>query len=544
MNWPRVNRPSRIGLRLFAFNLVVVFVPVLGVLYLDVYEARLRQSQEAGLVQQARVLAAALGGPPRDGPAIAAAFMRLERRSDARFRVYDGAGVLVADSARQAAGTTPDERAQYAVDRAQYAVDRARYLVDDSSVRGRLLYRVGAWLAGLRGRIESALRRSTDRPVTSPAPAGTPPEVRAALDGRYGAATRETPGQRSMTFFSAVPVRKDGEVIGAVVASQSTIKILTALYAVRLRIFAIVIGSLAAAALLTALAAATIVRPLTRLRRRAAEIAGRRGAMPSVFPGATRKDEIGDLARALGELSRRTNDHIELLHTFSADVSHELKNPLASIRTAAEMMADAESPEERRRFHDLMVRDVARLERLVSGLRDVARVEGQIEADITETIDLRSLLSDLVSAADATAPEGRHVRLVGSPGPLHVVASRERLAQVFENLLANAVSFTPAVSTVRVTPTEKGSRAIVVVEDEGSGIPEAHLERIFGRFFSYRPAESRREHVGLGLAIAKQIVESYGGTIAAANRQSGGAAFTVTLPRSPAAAPPPPARRS
>jgi two-component system sensor histidine kinase ChvG len=252
--------------------------------------------------------------------------------------------------------------------------------------------------------------------------------------------------------------------------------------------------------------------------------------MPSVFPGATRTDEIGDLARALGELSRRTNDHIELLHTFSADVSHELKNPLASIRTAAEMMADAESPEERRRFHDLMVRDVARLERLVSGLRDVARVEGQIEADVTEPIDLNALVSDLAGAADATAPAGRHVRLDRSSAPLRVIASRERLAQVFENLLANAVSFTPPGSTVAVTVTETHGRAVVSVDDDGPGIPDAHLERIFSRFFTYRPAEDRREHVGLGLAIAKQIVESYGGTIAAANRQPAGATFTVTLP--------------
>jgi two-component system, OmpR family, sensor histidine kinase ChvG len=190
-----------------------------------------------------------------------------------------------------------------------------------------------------------------------------------------------------------------------------------------------------------------------------------------------------------------------------------------------------------------MVRDVARLERLVSGLRDVARVEGQIEADVTETIDVKALLSDLAGAADATATEGRRVRLDAPPAPLHVVASRERLAQVFENLLANAVSFTPPASTVIVRLTEKGGRAIVAIEDEGPGIPEAHLERIFGRFFSYRPAESRRDHVGLGLAIARQIVESYGGTIAAANRPSGGAVFSVSLPRSPAAAGPPPARR-
>jgi two-component system, OmpR family, sensor histidine kinase ChvG len=214
-------------------------------------------------------------------------------------------------------------------------------------------------------------------------------------------------------------------------------------------------------------------------------------------------------------------------------VSHELKNPLASIRTAAEMMADAESPEERRRFHDLMVRDVERLERLVSGLRDVARVEGQIEADVTEPIELNALLSDLAAAADATAADGRHVKLDRSHTPVRAIASQERLAQVFENLLANAVSFTPPGTTVAVRVAQKNGRAVVSVDDDGPGVPDAHLERIFNRFFSYRPGENRREHVGLGLAIAKQIVESYGGTIAAENRQPRGARFTVTLPIEP-----------
>ena len=126
---------------------------------------------------------------------------------------------------------------------------------------------------------------------------------------------------------------------------------------------------------------------------------------------------IGALARALGELTRRTNDHIELLQSFSADVSHELKNRLASIRTAAEMMAEADSPEERRRFQDLMVRDVARLERLVSGLRDVARVEGQIEADVSEAIDLRALVGGLLASMNATAPNGVRLDLVTEAAP-------------------------------------------------------------------------------------------------------------------------------
>jgi two-component system sensor histidine kinase ChvG len=509
-----------IGLRLLAFNLLVVFVPVAGVLYLDVYETRLRQTQEASLAQQARVLAAALGeNAPLDGASIAQMFSRFEHRSDARFRVYDGSGRLLADSARQPGGPAAEEKTRYGD-------------TGDADVRGRWLYQTGAWLAGARAWALSLVRAHREsRSATQEKPGEIPSEVTAALAGRYGAATRLSAGQRSVTFFSALPVRHGGAVTGAVVASQSTLRILQDLYAIRLRIFQIVLGSLVAAAVLTALAAATIVRPLARLRRQASILAERRGRVHStVFPGASRRDEIGALARALGELTRRTNDHIDLLQSFSADISHELKNPLASIRTAAEMMAEADSAEERGRFRDLMVKDVARLERLVSGLRDVARVEGQIEADLTEAIDPRQLLDELVARANATGGRNPRVDLVVAPGGARVIASRERLAQVFDNVLENAASFSPPDAPVVVSISSTDRWVVVTVDDSGPGIPDAHLARVFTRFFSYRPGDSRREHVGLGLAIARQIVESYGGAISATNRPGGGARFEVTLP--------------
>ena len=514
-----MTRISRIALRLFAFNLLVLFVPVAGVLYLDVYEARLREAQENGLVQQARVLAAALGETPApDKARVTAVFARLERRGDARFRVFEASGALIADTAQQWEASQADQAVSY--------------VIDNSRMRTRMLYRFGAWLVQTARRMVAPLRHLVrqDDVAGQAEAAGMPPEVRAALSGRYGAATRPTSGQRSLTLFSAVPIRHDGAVVGAVVASQSTFRTLSALYAVRLRLFEIVIASLLAAAVLTGIAAMTIVRPLTRLRKQANTVADRRGPLPEVFEGAGRRDEIGALARALGELTRRTNDHVKLVQSFGADVAHELKNPLASIRTAAEMMAESESPEERRRFFELMTRDVARLERLVSGLREVARLEGQIESDITQSIALAPLVKQVATTANQRAARGVSVEVTAPAGLPYVSASPERIVQVLENLVDNAVSFAPDGDTVSVMLERNGRWIECAVRDRGPGIPPAHLDRVFDRFFTYRPNDRQREHVGLGLAIAKQIVESYGGMLTAANNPEEGAQFVVRLP--------------
>jgi two-component system sensor histidine kinase ChvG len=206
-----------------------------------------------------------------------------------------------------------------------------------------------------------------------------------------------------------------------------------------------------------------------------------------------------------------------------------LKNPLASIRTAAEMMASTSSEEERRRFLDLMTRDVERLERLVSGLREVALVEGQMEREPTEAVDVAALVAGIVEGVNATTQRGVRVTCAADGSPV-VRASRERLVQLFGNLIGNAISFAPDGTAIDLSVTSCDGYCTISIEDRGPGIPEAHLQRVFERFFSYRPGERRRDHVGLGLAIARQIVESYGGSITASNRQGGGARFDVRLP--------------
>ena len=516
--WP----PSRIGLRLLAFNLLVVFVPVIGVWYLDVYESRLLRAQEREMVQHARVLAAATSvDDSLDVDRLRRIVAGLGRQTDARVQLFDAQGQLLLDSTRIAIARSATADPSAASDEA-YAI----------SVRGRLLYRVGAWMVRVRrvtgDGVRFLLRPAQPASVPTSEGSAMPVEIRAALAGRYGAATRETPGQRSLTLFSAVPVRDGKSVIGAVVVSQSTFRSLQAIYDVRLRIFQVIVASLLASAMLTTLAAMTIVRPLRRLRRQAAALTGRRGPLPPSFPGADRKDELGDLARALEDLARRVNEHIGLLEGFAADVSHEFRNPLASIRTAAEMMGEAERPEDRERFRTMLLKDVDRLERLVAGAREMARIDGQIEQDPHACVDLLQALHHVVDRASPTG--GQRVTISGPAGPVIVRGSSERIEQVFENLVSNALSLSPAGSAVEISLAPDGVNGCTVsVADRGPGIPEGHTDRIFERFFTYRPATGRGDHTGLGLAITRRIVDGYGGAIHVRNREGGGAVFEVRL---------------
>ena len=527
-------RPSRIGRRLLAFNLLLVFLPVAGILYLDVYETRLLEVQERGMVQQGRLVAAALGDRDQVMPSEATALLsRLGQRGDARIRVYDGAGALLADSVQLPEPVASERRGD----------DGASEYARATSSRERVLYRVGAWMVRARRALGAVVRSVLVPSSGSPSSGGQDrelmpgPEVRAALEGRYGADVRPTPGQRSLTLYSAVPIRHGDRIVGAAVVSQSTFRILRALYDIRLRIFQIVVASIAAAVIIGLLMSATIVRPLVRLRRAALALSDRR-ATPASFRRVDRKDEIGDLARTLEELTGRLDAHIRLLESFAGDVSHEFKNPLASIRVAAEVIASTDDPAERQRLLGMLTRDVDRLERLVSGVRELARIDAQLAHEEISPVDMSALLHGLIKGFEQRETRVRF-SLTAPTAHVYVRASPDRLAQVFENLLDNAASFAPPDSTVHVTTAVDGPEALVVrVADRGPGFPPAHVERVFERFFSYRPDDrGRREHTGLGLSIARAIVEGYGGSIRAANREGGGASVEVRLPVGPGVQP-------
>ena len=518
----RTRPVSRIAARLLAFNLLLLFLPVAAILYLDVYEARLLDSQERSMNQQARLIAAALGSNGAIESSSATDLLaRLEQRSDARLRIYDHGGALVADSNRI---RYPGEAA---------IPSATSYPPASGGTRGRVLYRFGAWLAGLRRIVADLPRNPAAEPAQSTPAAESsdmPSEVRAALRGRYGAATRPTPGQRSLTLSVAVPVHAGNSVSGAVLVSQSTFRVLQALYDVRLRIFAVVVVSMIAAILLTILAAATIVRPIRRLRDEATALADRRHRLPGTFPDTTRRDELGDLARALSELTRRLDAYIRETERFAADVSHEFKNPLASIRVAAETAAQSDDPSERQRFLTMLTRDVDRLERLVSAVREQTQIDARLDQEPAAEVDVGTLVAEVARGLKLARGNQPEIRLT-TEERCRVRASRDRLAQAVENLLANARSFAPSGTVIDVTVIRERDHCRIEVMDRGPGIPPEHGERIFERFFSYRPDSERERHAGLGLSIARTIVDSYGGTIEGGNRPDGpGARFEIKLP--------------
>jgi len=551
---------SRIWIRLLAFNLLLVFIPAAGLLYLDTYERQLLDAQERSMVQQGRVLAAALAGRGElDADASRRVLVALNRRLEARLRVLDREGRVVADSAalgpRRETAAGPGDGSAHSSDPAPPGTVATAGAEDR---RDDLLYRLGSAVYGL-WRVVRPVELPPERPglyaTTDPGAPLTGPAVTQALAGRYGADVRVTAardgdgdgpyasGETRTLLHVAIPVLggvagfdSAGRVVGAVLVSQSTGRILAALSDVRLTIFRVILASIAAAVVLTLLVATTIVRPLTRLRDQARALVDRRGRLTGDFSGSAKPDEIGELARALEDLTHRLRHHLGATEAFAADVSHELKNPLASIRSAAEMLPAADTEEDRRRFENIILRETARLESLLASIREIGSIDAQLEAEVTEPVPLARLVEAVVDGyriRDGSVA----VDLDLHPGPLPVEVSPERLAQVVENLLDNAVSFSPPGGTVTIRVEAAGGDAHLLVEDEGPGVPPDKLERIFDRFFSDRSGMPEtaggrgRRQTGLGLAIVRAVVEGYGGTVRAENRPPpGGARFVVTLP--------------
>jgi len=275
-----------------------------------------------------------------------------------------------------------------------------------------------------------------------------------------------------------------------------------------------------------------IAEPIQRLSRAADEVRSGHAGRVAIPAMEERRDEIGDLAGSLSAMTQALYDRIDAIERFAADVAHELKNPLTSLKNAVEMLGRANSDDARARMMAIVRSDVKRIDRLISDISDASRLDAELSRETAQRVDLRDLLETIVEVYRATEiARGVHLELqIDLPPGAAALGRDERFGQVFRNLIDNAISFSPDNGAVEISATVDGAFASILVDDHGPGIPPENLESIFERFYTARPADHFGNNSGLGLSIARQIVEAAGGTIKAANRDAGGACFAVRLP--------------
>ena len=367
-------------------------------------------------------------------------------------------------------------------------------------------------------------------------------EVASALNGFADSIVRV--GEDGGLIVSvAVPIQRYRAILGSLLLSTESGDIDAIVQAERMAIVRVFLVAAAVTVLLAILLASTIAGPVRRLANAAERVRrGVRHRRAEIPDFGARKDEIGHLARVLSDMTSALYKRMEAIESFAADVAHELKNPLTSLRSAVETLPIARTNEQRARLLGVIQHDVKRLDRLISDISDASRLDAELAREATDPVDMAPLLETVVTMARETrVPNRRLIQLTLERGrfgkdAFYVLGHDSRLAQVFNNLVDNALSFSPPDGIVRIHAWRQPGRIVVIVDDDGPGIRAENIDNIFERFYTDRPeSDDFGQNSGLGLAISRQIVEAHRGTIQATNRTSAdgrveGARFTVILP--------------
>ncbi|MEW6123896.1 MAG: sensor histidine kinase [Pseudomonadota bacterium] len=370
------------------------------------------------------------------------------------------------------------------------------------------------------------------------------PEVASAALGQKASAVRVDDRGRVVVSV-AVPIQRFRAILGVLLLSTQGGEIDQAVEAERFVIVRVFLVAAAVMVLLSILLAGTIADPVRKLAAAAERVRRRTKSRVEIPDFTSRSDEIGHLSGALRDMTSALYNRIEAIESFAADVAHELKNPLTSLRSAVETLPLAKNDTSRARLLEVIQHDVKRLDRLISDISDASRLDAELQRQEAASVDLKQLLEMVVGMAqDVRRDDGVSVALAferaqGAPQGYVIPGHASRLGQVVDNLVSNARSFSPEGSTVTVTCRRLKQAVEIRVEDEGPGIRPDAIDRIFERFYTDRPHQGFGQNSGLGLSISRQIVEAHGGRIWAENRtvpdgEGGekvlGARLTVRLP--------------
>ena len=540
------RRFSPLLLRILLVNAVPPALLAASLLYLDQYQNGLLAAEVEALRTQARIYAGGIaeaavrieGDRAVLVPELARPLLRrlVEPSPNTQARLFDNTGLLVADSrVREGTGGAvvteplppPEPRG---------ALSSAVAGIYDQLVTilpGPL--RVSGGTGGVAVSVGPEAPDFDWQPDLGP---DRREELRLALEGGVRPYIRRT-GDGRLLVSVAEPARRGNQSVGIVLLTKEAREVDQRLFQIRASVLLLFGTALVLTVMLSFYLSRTIATPmldLARATQRIREGEGREESVPE--PLLARNDEIGTLARDLQNSARALWARIDANERFAADVAHELRNPLTSVRSALETLRRVENPDSRNRLLAIIAEDAVRMDRLIADISDSSRVDAELSRTISTPVDIAPILSALAELHDATrkGDDDPRVALEAPPGPLVVRGVEGRIVQVFRNLLGNALSFSPAGGTVRVKARSIGSMVEVAIEDQGPGIPEQKLESIFERFYSERPSGERfGQHSGLGLSISKQIVEGLRGQISAENMRDAagkvlGARFVVRLP--------------
>ncbi len=541
---------SSLTRRIIFLNLAGLVALVLGILYLSQFRAGLIDARRESLLVQGEIIAAAIAASstnadpdntqidlerlldlqagetykpqdeaqldfPIDPERVAPVLRRLVSPTNTRARIYDRDGELLLDS-----------RTIYDVIRFDLPPpdeERPNYFQ-------RRFMALKRWIA--KGDLP------TYRELTGNGKGYD--EVGQALNDLKASMVRIN--ERADVIVSvAVPVKRSRAVRGALMLQTQGADIDEIVTEERLAIFKVFLIAAVVMVVLSFVLASTIGGPMRRLAESAQVVRRRVRSRGEIADYTFRRDEIGHLSGSLRSMTSALYRRIEAIESFAADVAHELKNPLTSLRSAVETLPLAKAETSRARLLEVIQHDVRRLDRLISDISDASRLEAEMQRQESEPVDLRKLLSTVVSVANDVPREDCTaviLRFEGS-GSFSVLGHDSRLGQVINNLIDNARSFSPSGGIVRVTCRRHRGDIDIVVEDDGPGIYPEAMEKIFDRFYTYRPHQDFGQNSGLGLSISKQIVEAHDGRLWAENRTANqgsepgkvlGARFTVRLP--------------
>jgi len=530
----RRRRFSRLTWRILAINVLALALLGGGLLLLGEYRQSLVDAELQSLKSQAQVFAAALGeGATTDSldegeqmitQRARDMMRRLVEPTKTRAQLLDAQGNLIVDTAVLGDAGSSVQIDPLPEPEPGGVIERSSGAAYDWIV-AHLPWRS----SGVRA--SEAIRRPADDPV-----------AQRAFGGDVAGAARSA--GPALVLRAAAPVQYYKQVLGVVLLTNDGSTIEQTVRSVRLAILKLFAIALAFTVLLSIYFAGTILRPVRLLAAAAERVRRGKGRQFPIPDFTLRGDEIGDLSGALREMTSTLWLRMDEIEHFAADVAHEIKNPLTSLRSAVETAARVADPEKQRRLLTVVLEDVNRLDRLITDISDASRLDAELSRDENASVPLSRMLAALVDlyrdkVAKPDAPQLKLDLPASSARPqseLPVLGSEGQLVRVFHNLLDNAISFSPAAGTITLRARPVGDVVRITVDDEGPGIPESKLAAIFNRFYSERPpGEAFGTHSGLGLAISKQIVEAHRGTIRAENRydRAGkllGARFVVELP--------------